>query len=186
VTLAKIVLSGAGIDLRSTGGRVSLPPMMISMEQAFEAYLRNVLSDGATELFVQDGNLAPPLGARANLFHDAPACSRMRHTKSTPDIVVSPLKDPSKRLVIDVKYKPDVSRDDLNQVLGYALTYRSSDVLLACPRKHSSAPVGLQLLGCVDAVRVFQYWVDLGVADIEREEQEFVEAIAHLLERPAS
>lgn len=183
VALAKIVLTGSGIDLRSTSGHISLPPMMISMETAFESYLRNVLLEGADGILVQDGNARPPTGASANLFHDAPLDSPLRKTQSTPDIVCSSLREPTERLVIDVKYKPETSRDDLNQVLGYALTYRSNAVLLACPRKSASSPIGLQLLGEVAGVKVYHYFVDLGASDLEQEERGFITAIRQLLPR---
>lgn len=182
VALAKMVLSGGGIDLRSTEGHISLPPMMISMETAFESYLRNVLSGDADGILVQDGNLRPPAGASANLFHSAPAESLLRATQSTPDIVCSLLSAPAQRLVIDVKYKPETSRDDLNQVLGYALTYRSDAVLLACPRKNASSPLGLHLLGEVGGVHVYHYFVDLGASDLEQEERNFRAAICQLLQ----
>lgn len=182
IALAKIVLSGGGVDLRSSGGNVSLPPMMISMEQAFEAYLRNLLSERNVRLLVQNGNERPPGGASARLFHHAPASSPVGRTQSTPDIVLSLDMTPDVRIVIDAKYKPDISRDDLNQVLGYALTYRSSTVLLACPRKSSSSPSGLQLLGEVSGIRVFQYWMDLGSSEIEKEELAFVHAMANLFD----
>lgn len=181
VALAKIVLSGGGVDLRSAGGQLSLPPMMISMELAFESYLRNVLSRAAEGLHVQDGNLQPPIGASANLFHDAPAESSLKSTRSTPDIVCSLFSATDRKLVIDVKYKPDTSRDDLNQVLGYALTFRSNIVLMACPRKTALSAAGLHLLGQVGGVRVYHYFVDLGSSDLEHEEQAFGDAILQLL-----
>jgi len=181
VALAKIILSGEGIDLRSADGQISLPPMMISMEVAFESYLRNVLSDGADGVLVQNGNLDPPAGASANLFHDAPDNSPLRTAQSTPDIVCSVPAASDKRLVIDVKYKPDIRRDDLNQVLGYALTYRSEAVLLASPRKSSSSRQGLQLLGKVGAVNVYHYFMDLGTSELEQEEQNFIVAVRQLL-----
>jgi len=76
-------------------------------------------------------------------------------------------------VVIDAKYKLDVSRDDVNQVLGYALTYGTDTVALVLPRKSAAAPRGLQLLGQVGGVSVYTYVFDLGSPDLEAEEQLF-------------
>lgn len=181
IALAKIVLSGDGVDLRSADGQISLPPMMISMEKAFESYLRVVLAQSGDDLLVHDGNIKPPAGASTNLFHNAPANSPLRTAQSTPDIVCAMTKAPDHRLVIDAKYKPDISRDDLNQVLSYALTYRSGTVILVCPRKNPSSVVGLSLLGEVSNVKAYNYFVDLGAADLLTEERAFSDSVRGLL-----
>ena len=62
VALAKLILAGQGIELRGRGG-LSLPPMVISMENAFESYLRNVLAS-RKELIVKDGKKGGDFGAR--------------------------------------------------------------------------------------------------------------------------
>jgi len=155
--------------------------MMISMESAFEAYLRNVLSRNAEGISVLDGNLNPPIGAKTRLFHATPDDSPSKSTPSTPDIVCSLASTPECQLVIDVKYKPDTDRNDLNQVLGYALTYRCKVVLLACPRKSASSAAGLHLLGEVSGIHVYHYFVDLAAPSLEQEEQVFVAAIRQLL-----
>lgn len=183
IAIARIVLSGRGVDIRSRDGQLSLPPMIISMEVAFEAYLRTLLSSFTSGLTVLDGNLAPPVGASRKLFHSAPTGSPMASTKSTPDIVVYVAEDEDNKVIIDAKYKPDVSRDDLNQVLGYAMTYGSKKVMLACPRKSRKSSHGLQLLGEVGGVSAYQYWIDLGSDDLEREEAEFAGQIQALLKR---
>lgn|GEM_PF-1303882 len=172
VSLAKVVLSGEGIELRSRAGHITLPPMMIRMETVFESYLRAVLSDYG-EMVTLDGNKAPPDGAKATLFHSAPRTSSHRRVRSTPDIVLRERTPSERRVVIDAKYKLDVSRDDVNQVLGYALTYGTDTVALVLPRKSAAAPRGLQLLGQVGGVSVYTYVFDLGSPDLEAEEQLF-------------
>lgn len=183
IALAKVVLSGTGLKFRSNAGQLSLPPMMLSMEAAFEAYLRNVLASNSAGIVVLDGNSSPPDGASTKLFHSTPESSPAKTTRSTPDIVCHRAESPDIRIIIDVKYKPDTnpSRDDLNQVLSYALSYRSSSVLLAYPRKSSQSPKGLHLLGEVSGVRVHIYFVDLAADDLPIEEQSFVAAMAELL-----
>lgn len=183
IALAKIVLSGNGIAFRSKSGPVSLPPMMLSMETAFEGYLRNTLASQSLEVVALDGNKSAPSGASTHLFHFTPAGSPVKNTRSTPDIVCFHQDRPGVRLIIDVKYKPDVSpgRDDLNQVLSYALSYQSHDVVLAYPRKGAQSVHGLQHLGTVSDVRVFTYFFDLGAEGLEAEEMLFQTAIAGLL-----
>ncbi len=183
IALAKIVLSGHGIAFRSKSGPVSLPPMMLSMEAAFEDYLRNTLASQASGIVALDGNKSAPGGASTHLFHSTPEGSPAKSTRSTPDIVCFHQDRPSARLIIDIKYKPDVTpgRDDLNQVLSYALSYQSSDVVLAYPKKGAQSPHGLQHLGTVSNVRVFTYFFDLGVDDLQAEEALFQTAIARLL-----
>lgn len=172
VALAKVVLSGQGVDLRSREGHITLPPMMIRMEAVFESYLRSVLANHDA-MVALDGNKAAPDGARTTLFHSAPNSSSHRRVRSTPDIVLREHPDSPRQVVIDAKYKLDVSRDDVNQVLGYALTYRTNTVVLATPRKSVSAPRGLQLLGQVSGVSVYTYVFDLGAPDLEAEEELF-------------
>lgn len=181
IALAKIILSGDGVNFRSTRGQISLPSMMISMEQAFEGYLRAILLQSGDDLLVCDGNINPPAGAASKLFHSAPVSSPLRAAQSTPDIVCAMTKAPNVQLVIDAKYKKDITRDDLNQVLGYALTYRSSLVILACPRKAASSPSGLCLLGEVSGIKAYQYFVDLGAIDLPAEELAFSNSIRALL-----
>ena len=170
VALAKMILSGSGLELRSSTGSITLPPMMISMEAAFESYLRKVLQTNADDLLVKDGNLAPPKGASELLFHKMPIRSQALSSRSTPDIVCSLKESPQLRLIVEVKYKPDTSRDDFNQVLGYSLTFRTSIVVLASPRKSSSSPVGLVLVGEVSSVHLYSYFIDLGASDLGAQE----------------
>lgn len=181
VALSKVVLSGEGFEIRSREGNVTLPPMMIRMEVAFEAYLRVVLSANQDGFAVLDGNLRPPDGASTKLFHSAPDTSAHRRVPSTPDIVLQELAEPAQRVVMDAKYKLDISREDVNQVLGYALTYRTRTVVLATPRKSDTSPHGLQLLGEVSGVSVYLYVYDLGSRNLEAEEHLFRTAARDLL-----
>lgn len=181
VALAKIVLSGAGVELRNRNGELSLPPMIIRMETVFESYLRVVLASNEGEILALDGNLDPPSGASTNLFHSAPDHSHHKDARSTPDIVCALASSPGRRLVIDAKYKLDVTRDDINQVLGYALTFRARSVMLACPRKSEKVARGLQLLGEVAGVSVLLYRFDLNAVDLELEESAFRAEVSALL-----
>lgn len=180
LSISKLVISKIGVDIRDRTGQVSLPPMLFNLEDAFEKYLRNVLRDNASGFRVLDGNLAQPVGARKKLFHSTPAESPYLDTYACPDIVCESLESKA-QIVIDVKYKPSVSRDDINQVLGYALTFQSNTVVIASPRSRVGSEVGLILLGKIGAVKVFNYFFDLSVTDLEGEEARFSNEVVRLM-----
>jgi hypothetical protein len=72
-------------------------------------------------------------------------------------------------------------RSHINQIVTYALTHRTSTVVLVHPRASEYQPAGLRLLGEVDHVAVYQYRYDLGAADLAGEDDTFGDAIASLL-----
>jgi hypothetical protein len=83
-----------------------------------------------------------------------------------------------------VKYKPagDVpSRDDLNQTIAYAASYRCDRVIVAQPRSHDSGPLsGLRILGTIGGLTVYQYVFDLAASDLPEEEIRFTNEVATL------
>jgi 5-methylcytosine-specific restriction enzyme subunit McrC len=91
-------------------------------------------------------------------------------------------------VVLDVKYKPaekKPERDDLNQVITYAVSYRSPAVVVVQPRADGASRQGLIHLGDIDGRAVYQYVVDLS-GDLEAEEAAMVTAMRAFLPAAAS
>ena len=178
---ALAILHDQGIRIRHHDGDLILPSVLVSMERAFEAYLRSVLKfihrdcEGVTVL---DGNHAPHSGGRRALFDGDNSC---RMGRATPDVVIR--KQGLTELLIDAKYKrfrgrPD--REDINQVLVYGLVYRCKRVALAYPHR-SSTTNAIQRIGVVGGIELFIMLIDLGASDLEGEERLFVAATSSLL-----
>lgn len=169
--LADVVLSQGGVVLRSRGGGVTLNPVLLNMEDAFEKYLRAALAREASRegvLSVRDGNLDPPVGGRSPLYRD-PTSAAATKVKASPDIVLS--NETGVLAIADVKYKPPKDlpdRDDLNQVLAYALVYGVERVLLAYPRRRT-AESHVERVGSVGDVDVSVARFDLNAADLGQE-----------------
>ena len=179
--VALAILRDQGIRIRHHDGDLILPSVLVSMERAFEAYLRSVLKsihrdfEGVTIL---NGNHAPPSGARAALF-DGDNGGRMG--RATPDIVIR--NQGLTELVIDAKYKrfrgrPD--RGDIDQVLVYGLVYQCKRVALAYPHR-SGATNAIQRIGVIGGIELFIMLMDLGANDLEGEERLIVTTTKSLL-----
>jgi 5-methylcytosine-specific restriction enzyme subunit McrC len=173
VRLAQLLISGRGVELPAAGSDVALPSFLVNMETLFEKYMRQVLSQRLDDAAVLDGNAE---GSK-QLFDD-------RQTPpANPDVVI---RKPDHHVVIgEVKYKASESRDDINQVLAYSLSYRAPTIVLILPAE-SSAERGLSEVGRVGHVRVCRYRFNLAAADLEAEERDFGEAIGRLLPRIAA
>lgn len=167
--LAKAIISERGVELPGSGGDLSLPSFLINMETLFERYARHVLQVRLSSFTVLDGNT----DGKKPLFDDR------RIPAATPDILIRD-DSGSSVLVGEVKYKADDNRDDINQVLAYALAYRVSKVVLVLPAD-VSRPAGLGLVGKIGGVSVYRYRVNMATNDLETEEREFAETVGHLL-----
>lgn len=182
VELAILLIRDQSLDLSRMGGPIRAPSMLVNLQAAFEAYLRNSLSDqlsGRTPKFdVLDGNLEKPAGARKGLFDESTVHA------ATPDIVIRYTDpdwgDDSAVAIIEVKYKGTVTREDLNQAIAYGSSYRSPIVVLAHVRT-SNAPSQLRREGTIGNTVVYSYAYNLA-NDLEREEREFAQAIEMLIQ----
>ena len=179
--VALAILRDQGICIRRHDGDLILPSMLVSMEKAFESYLRSVLKSihhDFGEVTVLDGNHNPPSGARAVLF-DGDNGDHMSY--AAPDIVIR--KHGLTELVIDAKYKrfkDRPGRDDIDQVLVYGLVYQCKRVALAYPHR-SSTKNAIQRIGVVGGIELFIILMNLGANDLEGEERLVVTATASLL-----
>ncbi len=83
-------------------------------------------------------------------------------------------------VILEAKYKAAENRDDVNQVLTYALSYRIPTIVLVLPAE-SEADRGLTVVGEVQGIRVLRYRINLAAIDLELEEVAFIAAIAPLI-----
>src|SRR5262249_45193165 len=120
--LARLIVSGEGVELPIGGSDVALPSFLVNMESVFEEYVRHVAQRQFMDLEVLNGN---DEGAKP-LFDDR------RSPPANPDVVVRQLTG-DHALVLEAKYKTAENRDDINQVLGYALSYRLPRIVIVLP-----------------------------------------------------
>lgn len=167
--LAAAIIHQRAVSFDEAGSAVGLPSIVIKMSQVFEDYLRAFVTRGVADtgssLAVLDGNSFPPIGGAKMLFDNGV------EIPAKPDLVVrSPIADGKCLAVIDAKYKPAgerPGRDDLNQVLAYAMTYRTNLAVLVQPQSSvPSTPAGHHRLGVIGDVVVDQYVLDLGSDDL--------------------
>lgn len=179
VQLARLFVRNRGIDLDRMGDRVSLPPLLVNMEDAAEGYIRNVLQAGLAvpnaRVRVLDGNKPVREGGARRVFFDTGS-----RAPATPDIVVTNSVDGTPLVVVEVKYKPikgDPSRDDINQVIAYGLAYQVSRVVIAHPSMVGQSR--LNLVGVLKGISVYAFAYDLN-GDLVEAEAIFTRAIASL------
>ena len=167
--IAGAVIRRSGLALDRPGASLRMPSMLVNLEAVFEEYVRAVLRsharrDGAG-IIVRDGNA----DGKKLLFDAKPS------SEATPDIVVvHPNGHPA--VVLEVKYKPAKNapdRVDLNQVIAYAASYRVNNVVVVQPKGKAGMSPGLAKLGDLGDLTVHQHVVDLGAADLSREEERF-------------
>jgi len=160
--IALTVLAGRGVELIGRGQEVELSSYIISFEDLFESYIRQVLHARIPaqdpQLRVRNGNKE----AEKQLFRGPDK------RPANPDIVID--QPPTVKLIADVKYKSKVERADINQGATYALSYGTRRVVLiyqcaAGDRTRS------RHLGAIGDVEVYTYGFDLANADLDAEEQ---------------
>lgn len=154
--LARLIVAGHGIELQGQGEGVSLPSFLIDMERLFEDYMRHVLMKRVQGAEVLDGNRQ---GAKP-IFDDR------KEPRATPDIVLR--QGDAYPLIGEVKYKTWENKDDRYQVMAYALSYRTTHVVLILPTDGIGA-AGVTKVGEVDGVTVHRYRFDLAATDLEAE-----------------
>lgn len=164
LTTAVMILQGAGLSLRHSQGPVGLDSFYINIENLFETYLREILRRQANEhTSVLDGNEE---GKKA-LFDSGVS------NDAKPDILI---RGQEKILVAEVKYKDKPSRDDYEQAITYAVSFRCKRVILVYPRSNSF-PSGLAHIGTMDQIRLDSYAFDLSAADLAGEETRFADCL---------
>lgn len=195
VVLASKLLLGLGIDLESDAGVELRTSLLVDMGDLFEKYIRVALQNASLEgnwpLEIRDGNL---VDVKVAMYEKAtpedllrapdrlpPLKANSLSTAMTPDIVVNGFDDETV-LVADVKNKlagEMPKRDDVEQVVAYAVRYRVDKALIIYP-KNSGHTQGLQAVGRVGSVSVFQYHFDLDTQDLEAGKAQFSESVRRL------
>lgn len=171
--IALTILSGQGVSLVEHGDEVELSSYIIDFEKLFEDYLREALRlrvpnlvSGAT---VRDGGVEP----KQPLFGDTD------WSTAEPDIIID--LPPDRRVVIEVKYRDKVERDDIDQTITYGCAFRVKNAVLVF-----QSPVGkpseLRRLGVTNGINVYTYAFDLANTDLEAEEKSFAEVMLGLTE----
>ena len=175
--LAVMILSRSSVALDRAGSSVTLPSLVVRLDDVFERYARAVLRAElaalAPGLAVEDGNFE----GKKDLFDVAPS------RQATPDIVVRERATGAAPIVLDVKYKPatsDPDRGDLEQVIAYAASYRAPRAVVVQPKAHDSDRVGLHRVGAIGRLEAFQYVIDLAREPLVHEATAFAQAVGGL------
>lgn len=183
LNMALVIINEQMLSWDRPGSTLRLPSLVLDMSVIFEAYLRRLLELAATRdrwpVRVLDGNKMESAGGGKRLFDSGDSIT------ATPDIVLARRKPTGARdysLLVEVKYKPMPSRDDINQTLAYALSYRCPIVVIAQPRAVAgNYPPGPSLIGTVDEVAVYRYVFDLAADTLAGEEARFANSLSGLL-----
>lgn len=186
IALAKIILEGKGLSYQ-VGSAASASALVLNIAEAFEWYLLAILRSSKYnnhEFKVLDGNKSGLNGGKRNLLD--PSTNEFYigiKVEATPDIVIEYGSSAvHSNIVIDVKYKSIkkiADRDDINQIISYAASYKSSCGVLIFPANEYNSS-GLINIGKIGTIEIFQYFFDLNNADIESEENALIEALAAL------
>lgn len=186
--VSKAILGNKGISFSNVGSEFSLSSLIIDMGEVFEGYVRNSLISTVQvlDLVIVDGNLGEEAGGgRRQLFDDDGKNRLGRNVDATPDILVLKTVDGERKpnIVIDAKYKiasPSAGRSEINQVVTYATLYQVDTALIVMPYHKGTKP-GINYLGRVGGVSVFQYNFDLAADIMEEEERKWADSVIALV-----
>lgn len=191
LSLAVGLIENRGVDFGSEGRAFSLDSLLIRMDVVFEDYLRETLTlqlaDLNSEVAVLDGNkpVGQAQGAKKRYFDESPDYPRSEW--ATPDMMIAKKErgkkatDSQYLVAMDVKYKPKAKpdRDDLNQIVSYAVSYGVSTGVLVMPCVEGESS-GLTLLGRMGALEIYRYAFDLSASDLQTQEKLFAQQMAAL------
>ncbi|CAM2149307.1 5-methylcytosine-specific restriction enzyme subunit McrC [Paraburkholderia tropica] len=178
IALAKLIIRGGGLGFSATGADVFANSLLLDLDVAFEGYVRFVLQDlnvTTPDYRVFDGNVAAEEGRKKALLSRTDFPEQIDRTiDATPDVVIERYAPPrlQSNIVLDMKYKDTkavADRSDLNQIIAYAASYASVAAVFVFPSR-SENQRGLQCLGRIGGIPVYQYFMNLGAANILDEE----------------
>ncbi len=171
--LALAVIRDEGVAFNGQRDEILMASFLLRMSDVFEGYLRATLRNSfarlAPELEVLNGNHRGPRGGRKQLFDTKPS------EDATPDIVIRSLDSarPHKYpLLVEVKYKTDLTREDVNQAITYGVSFRAPVVVLTTPRSQNIAGE-IREIGRIGTLTLFEQSFNLAARDIVAEEQAF-------------
>ncbi|MBY3215937.1 hypothetical protein HFO21_16475 [Rhizobium laguerreae] len=164
--ISLLILSNGGIALQEEGSDVLLRSFVVNFDDLFESYVRRILQSASTnDIRVFDGNTE----RRKYLFQN----TKVHYAQ--PDIVVSSGHS-LKTVVSDVKYKDSPKREDINQVVTYAVSYGTNQTVIIHQAKPGTGS-GLRHIGRMGTISVDAYGLDLDSADLPSEEAKMVDII---------
>lgn len=177
--LSRMILFQQGVRFFGQGA-ITLPSFLINMEDIFEAYVRNILSDHLrrNDMHILDGNKNPPLGAKSTVFDQV---GPLGNHDTKPDIVIK--SGNAFVCVADVKYKPckgQPDRSNLEQVIVYALAYGAEIAVLIFPCAEGQA-TSIEFLGRVSDIACYKATLGLMSIDLDAEEKQFADKFLTLI-----
>lgn len=193
IVLAKMLIQKSGLAFLSDQRTVLLPTLLLDLDEAFEKYVLALLQQINTkrdDVRVFDGNIDGAVGGKKQLLMDSGFDNQIKSTvQATPDVLVEKYSIPSvaRNMVLDMKYKEVkniVDRADLNQIIAYAASYRSTAALFILPSRGPQQR-GLQCLGTISEIPIYQYFINLGTPDIEAEEEALIDSICKMIDVPS-
>ncbi|HEY8342422.1 MAG TPA: hypothetical protein VIK75_05365 [Calditerricola sp.] len=174
IRLADVLLNQREIQLEDDRGEVVLPSLLIDMEEVFEDYVLGILTKWEHgSLRVLDGRKSGRGYGGKRLYDIGPEES------ANPDCVIT--DDNSEyKAIIEVKYTPasnTPSREHINQVVTYAVSYRVDKAIIVQPCREEKDS-GLEYVGRINFIDLFWFKWFLGASDIRVEEERFIRSIA--------
>jgi 5-methylcytosine-specific restriction enzyme subunit McrC len=168
LNICRMLLDDLGVDIERTDADVfKMPPLVVDMERVFQRFLLFGMRDrlpAALACWDTSSERQQPL------FRAPAAATPVGMTllldereKAKPDFVVAEADVPL--LIGDAKYKTNLARDDMYQVVAHSLAYGASDALLVFPADEPRQ-CGALCLGEVGRVRLFTYGFPLYEEDL--------------------
>ena len=146
-----------------------MPSFVINMEDIFEDYCRNLLHDSA-----QRNNWLSVIHGKKDkkkLFTGDNADQR----EAEPDVVIELTN--GEKYPIEIKYKSDPNRENINQAITYALAYNKSKAFLVCFTDKDQGS-GWNYMGNVgNQIDLWVYHINLESLNIEQEEVNYTTEI---------
>jgi 5-methylcytosine-specific restriction enzyme subunit McrC len=171
------ILRHTDVSLNVASSGLRLESFLVSLDDAFERYLRVVL--GRFE-HPADGTIRCVDGNQKR--HQRPLFADNSVYKTKPDLIFRGTKGTG--LIGDAKYKPKASEEDRYQIISHALSHKTARAILIYPRSNSTSKQGLFRLGMtgdgLSKVEVYEYYFDLA-GDLDVEEQALRGVVAALL-----
>jgi 5-methylcytosine-specific restriction enzyme subunit McrC len=169
IAIASAFLAGRGVIVPDAGTEITLSSILIDMESLFEQYVRTILRHSLMPRVVLDGNRT----AAKPLFDDRPK------PQAQPDIVVKSAG--AIALVGDVKYKPRYSREDINQVVTYALSYRCRKAMIFLPSVDNTDPV-CEVIGHISEITLYAARLKISSEAVDAMESSFAGTVRDVLD----
>ncbi|MRN44759.1 hypothetical protein, partial [Brucella sp. 09RB8913] len=177
LTHAIEILRHTDVSLNVASEGLSLESYIISLDDAYERYLRHVLRTLKHPIFgtvtCVDGNIAKH---QKRLFRDN------NSYKVKPDLIFR--SSGGTLLIADAKYKGEAKEDDRYQIIAHAVAYAVPKAVLVYPRRSSQSRQGLVRLGATGQaggeVEIYEYYFDLD-ADLDAEEERLLNSFEGLI-----